>query len=443
MTGTAQTEAAALHQIYNLAVVPNPTNRSDFPRPFRPDQQDRGSQATSPSRRCCGTEKRGPAGADRHHLVERPSTCRVCQYTKRRIPAQRAQRRSTTSRSGDHRRGRPARRHHVATNIAGRGTDIVARGNPDFLFDKRLRDRVPDPGPRPRIQAAWHEMLPKVKPKAPRRPRSHRRRRLYVLGTERTLVPPHRQPAARPLRPSGRPGRVAFYLSLGDELMRRFQRRHPGDPSDPAQPCPRTPIEPSGPPVPSRARRPGRAAELREPQERPQIRRGENRSARHLHRSADYPWRARTWPAGTHMKVRRNTAYVDGATAEGYSRTGTWRSCGRRSTLYPISIDHRDLIDSRRRGTGELPAMTLDAQIMTPSGPTPSGRSRSTPSAARCDAPAGAPRAAQRPRPQVGEHLYEMDYLQEARPRAMAQRYPLVEYQREATHVVAMLRRPQ
>ena len=34
--------------------------------------------------------------------------------------------------------------------------------------------------------------------------------------------PAHRQPAARPLRPSGRPGRSKFYLSLEDDLMRIF-----------------------------------------------------------------------------------------------------------------------------------------------------------------------------------------------------------------------------
>ena len=46
----------------------------------------------------------------------------------------------------------------VATNMAGRGTDVVLGGNVDFLLDLRLRDRGLDPVETPdEYEAAWHE----------------------------------------------------------------------------------------------------------------------------------------------------------------------------------------------------------------------------------------------------------------------------------------------
>ena len=49
----------------------------------------------------------------------------------------------------------------VATNMAGRGTDIVLGGNVDFLADVRLRDQGLDPVETPEeYEAAWDEVLP-------------------------------------------------------------------------------------------------------------------------------------------------------------------------------------------------------------------------------------------------------------------------------------------
>ena len=68
MTGTAQTEAAELHQIYKMDVRVDPDEHADGPRgPGRPDLQDRRGQV----RRGRGGHRRearqGPAGAGRHH----------------------------------------------------------------------------------------------------------------------------------------------------------------------------------------------------------------------------------------------------------------------------------------------------------------------------------------------------------------------------------------
>ena len=55
----------------------------------------------------------------------------------------------------------------VATNMAGRGTDVVLGGNVDFLTDLRLRDRGLDPVETPdEYEAAWHTELPVVKAEA-------------------------------------------------------------------------------------------------------------------------------------------------------------------------------------------------------------------------------------------------------------------------------------
>ena len=113
----------------------------------------------------------------------------------------------------------------VATNMAGRGTDIVLGGNVDFLADKRLRERGLDPVETPEeYEAAWDEVLPQDQGRGrARRPRrSSRVGGLYVLGTERHESRRiDNQLRGRSGR-QGDPGESRFYLSLGDELMRRF-----------------------------------------------------------------------------------------------------------------------------------------------------------------------------------------------------------------------------
>ena len=52
----------------------------------------------------------------------------------------------------------------VATNMAGRGTDVVLGGNVDYLLDRRLRQRNLDPIETPEeYEAALHKDLPQVK----------------------------------------------------------------------------------------------------------------------------------------------------------------------------------------------------------------------------------------------------------------------------------------
>ena len=69
MTGTAQTEAAELHQTYKLGVVPIPPNKPMVRgRRGRPDLQDRGRQVRRRRRGPRRAAREGPAGAGRHRL---------------------------------------------------------------------------------------------------------------------------------------------------------------------------------------------------------------------------------------------------------------------------------------------------------------------------------------------------------------------------------------
>ena len=226
MTGTAQTEAAELHEIYKLGVVADPDQQADDPRrPVRPDLQDRGGQVHRGRRRRRRALREGPAGADRHHqrgalgvpvaAVHRSGASRTTCST-----------RSTTSRrpaSSPRRAG--AARITVATNMAGRGTDIVLGGNVDFLTDQRLRERGPGPGgDARRVRGGLARGAAQGQGRGrPRRPTEViEAGGLYVLGTERHESRRiDNQLRGRSGR-QGDPGESRFYLSLGDELMRRF-----------------------------------------------------------------------------------------------------------------------------------------------------------------------------------------------------------------------------
>ena len=95
----------------------------------------------------------------------------------------------------------------IATNMAGRGTDIKLGGNVEF---KVMEAIAADPSVHPdevraRIEAEHADEEAKVKAAGG----------LFVLATERHESPPHRQPAARPVGPSGRSGAVFVLPVVG------------------------------------------------------------------------------------------------------------------------------------------------------------------------------------------------------------------------------------
>ena len=108
--------------------------------------------------------------------------------------------------------------------MAGRGTDIVLGGNPDFLADKRLRAGVwTRSRPRMSTRGLARERLERSRPQAAEEAEAVATLGgLYVLGTERHESRRIDNQLRGRCGRQGDPGESRFYLSLGDDLMRRF-----------------------------------------------------------------------------------------------------------------------------------------------------------------------------------------------------------------------------
>jgi preprotein translocase subunit SecA len=440
MTGTAQTEAAELHEIYQLGVVSIPTNMPMI----RSDQSDliyktEEAKFMAVVDDVCERYEKGQPVLIGTTSVER-SEYLSRQFQKRRIPHNvlnakyHEQEANIIAEAG--RRGAIT----VATNMAGRGTDIVLGGNVDFLVDKRLRDRGLDPvETTDEYEKAWHEMLPQVKSEAVGESEDVIAvGGLYVLGTERHESRRiDNQLRGRSGR-QGDPGESRFYLSLGDELMRRFN----GATLEALLTRLNLPDD-----VPIEAKMVTRAiksAQTQVEQQNFEVRKNVLKydEVMNQQRMVIYDERRRILEGENLAEQARNmlvdviTAYVDGATAEGYSEDWDleqlWTALRQ---LYPVGIDHHDLIDSDAVGEpGELTRDELLEVLIADADRAYAEREK------QIDEIAGEGAMRQLERNILlnvldrkwREHLYEMDYLKEGIGlRAMAQRDPLVEYQRE------------
>ena len=440
MTGTAETEAAELHEIYKLGVIQIPTNRSMV----RKDQTDliyKTEEAKyiavvddiSERHEAGQPVLIGTTSVERSEYLSR-------QLAKRGVPhnvlnakfhEQEAAIVAEAGRSGA---------VTVATNMAGRGTDIVLGGNVDFLLDMRLRDRGLDPVETPdEYEAAWHEELPIVKAEATAEAEDVvAAGGLYVLGTERHESRRiDNQLRGRSGR-QGDPGESRFYLSLGDELMKRFN----GATLESLLTRLNLPDD-----VPIEAKMVTRAiksAQTQVEQQNFEIRKNVLKydEVMNQQRKVIYEERRRILEGedlqqqSHDMLVDVVTAYVNGATAEGYVEDWDLEALwGALRTLYPVGIDHHELIDSEAVGeAGELTREELLALLIDDAEKAYAKRE------ADIEAIAGPDAMRQLERNVLlnvldrkwREHLYEMDYLKEGIGlRAMAQRDPLVEYQRE------------
>ena len=440
MTGTAQTEAAELHEIYKLGVVPIPTNKPMV----RTDQSDL-IYKTEEAKYIAVVDDVaeryekgqpvliGTTSVERSEYLSR-------QFTKRRIPHNvlnakyHEQEAGIIAEAG--RRGGIT----VATNMAGRGTDIVLGGNVDFLTDKRLRERGLDPVETPeQYEEAWHQELPKVKKEASSEAKEViEAGGLYVLGTERHESRRiDNQLRGRSGR-QGDPGESRFYLSLGDELMRRFN----GAALESLLTRLNLPDD-----VPIEAKMVTRAiksAQTQVEQQNFEMRKNVLKydEVMNQQRKVIYAERRRILE-GENLKEQALdmlrdviTAYVNGATSEGYAEDwdldALWTAL---KTLYPVGISHEALThpdaDSDR---DDLTREELLEALLEDADKAYAARE------AELEEIAGEGAMRQLERNVLlnvidrkwREHLYEMDYLKEGIGlRAMAQRDPLVEYQRE------------
>jgi preprotein translocase subunit SecA len=111
----------------------------------------------------------------------------------------------------------------VATNMAGRGTDIILGGNPETMAWVRLRDKYKTQLDVPR--AEWDALVAQIDRAEGLTQEGERVKQLgglHVIGTERHDARRiDRQLRGRSGR-QGDPGSSRFYLSLEDDLIRRF-----------------------------------------------------------------------------------------------------------------------------------------------------------------------------------------------------------------------------
>jgi len=224
MTGTAMTEASEFHQIYKLGVVPIPTNRPMQ----RLDQADLVYKSElgkfmAVTKDIMERHRKGQPVLVGTVSVEKSEELSAL-LKKSGVPhevlnAKHHEREaSIIARAGV--RGAVT----VATNMAGRGTDIMLGGNPEFMADFELQRRGLSPvDSASEYEAAWPEEIIKQKAAvATDHAEVVALGGLYVLGTERHESRRiDNQLRGRSGR-QGDPGESRFYLSLQDELMRRF-----------------------------------------------------------------------------------------------------------------------------------------------------------------------------------------------------------------------------
>ncbi|WP_345420002.1 preprotein translocase subunit SecA [Pseudonocardia xishanensis] len=446
MTGTAETEAAELHTTYGMHVVVIPTNRPMV----RKDQPDLIYKTEAAKFEAVADDI-----AEKHHqgqpVLVGTTSVEKSEYlskllVQRQVPhevlnAKQHERESMIIAQAGH-----AGSVTVATNMAGRGTDIMLGGNPDFLADLELRSRGLDPVEhREAYEAAWDGVLAQMKKQVAAEADEVREAGgLYVLGTERHESRRiDNQLRGRSGR-QGDPGESRFYLSLGDELMRRFNGAMVESIMNRFNLPEDVPIEAK------MVTRAIRSAQTQVEQQNFEIRKNVLKYDEVLNqqRKVIYDERKRVLNGEDIGDQIRNmlgdviTAYVDGAASEGYAEDWDleklWTALGQ---LFPISIKWQDLADSD--DLDDLSKESLTEAVLADAQRAYAAREAEMDSLI---GPQGGMRELER---QVlmqvidrkwREHLYEMDYLKEGIGlRAMAQRDPVIEYQREGFDMFAAM----
>jgi preprotein translocase subunit SecA len=443
MTGTAQTEANELFQTYKLGVVPIPTNMPMI----RADETDL-IYKTEDAKFAAVIDDI----AERHEegqpvLVGTASVAKSERLSslllRKGIPhevlnaKQHAREAAIIANAG--RKGAVT----IATNMAGRGTDIQLGGNPEFSADVALRERGLSPDETPEeYEAAWGDALEKAKADAAKEhDEVTELGGLYVLGTERHESRRiDNQLRGRSGR-QGDPGLSRFYLSLGDDLMVRFN----GERVAAMMNLLRLPED-----VPIEAKMVSKAiqsAQTQVEQQNFEIRKNVLKydEVMNKQRTVVYDERKQVLDgADLSDQIRPMitdvvTSYVEGATASGYPEEwdldSLWTAL---KTLYPISLTVTEAVEQAGGDKADLTREFLLEELIADAQAAYDQREE--------DLGAEVLRELER-RVLLSvldrkwrEHLYEMDYLQEGIGlRAMAQRDPLVEYQREGFDMFAAM----
>ncbi|HEX6196041.1 MAG TPA: preprotein translocase subunit SecA [Jiangellaceae bacterium] len=442
MTGTALTEASEFAKIYGLGVVPIKTNK-EMIRIDQPDLVFRTQQAKFNAVVDDIVDKYehgqpvlvGTTNVDKsEHLSQL--------LRKRGVPhevlnaKQHEREAAIVAQAG--RKGAVT----VATNMAGRGTDIMLGGNPEFMANAELKQRGIDPVETPEdYEDAWGPTLEKFQSQvAAEHAEVIELGGLYVLGTERHESRRiDNQLRGRSGR-QGDPGASRFYLSLEDDLMRLFKSdwvdmilRSLNIPDD-------QPIEHKR--VTSAIRSAQGQREAQHFEARKDILKYDD--VLNQQRHVVYDERRRVLEGEdlaeqiAHMLTDTVESYVRGATNDGFPETWDLEELWTQlRALYPISVTIEE-IEASVGGRAKLDAQTLTSRILDDA--------RAAYDKREFDIGSEGMRLFER---QVllnvldakwREHLYEMDYLRNGIGlRAYAQKQPLIEYQREGYDLFAAM----
>ncbi|WP_030155727.1 preprotein translocase subunit SecA [Glycomyces sp. NRRL B-16210] len=434
ITGTAQTEASEFHRVYGMGVIPIPTNKPMI----RADQSDVIYKTEEAKFQAVVDDI-----AERHETgqpvlvgtVSVENSEMLARFLKKRgIPhnvlnaKNHAREADIIAQAGQ--KGAVT----VATNMAGRGTDIMLGGNPEYLAAADLRARGVDEADEETYSAAWQEALEKFEETTKAEAEEVKDAGgLYVLGTERhesrRIDNQLRGRAGR----QGDPGESRFYLSLSDDLMKRFN-------AEAVRAMMNRLRVPDDVPIVSKLV----SRQIESAQSQIEGHNGEIR--KNVLKYDEVMNRQRTVIYDERLKVLNGEdvseqighfiddvleAYVAGATSDGYAEDWDldelWRAF---KQLYPIQLTSKELLKSvdgidnldpeklleavrkdahayyasREEAFGEEILRKLERQVLLQ---TIDRKWR--------------------------EHLYEVDYLKQGISlRAYAQRDPVIEYQREA-----------
>jgi preprotein translocase subunit SecA len=443
MTGTAQTEAGEFNKVYKVGVVTIPTHRPMI-REDRADVIYKTEQAKFNAviediaeRHQAGQPVLvGTVSVENSEILARLLTRRGIPHSvlNAKFHAREAEIVAQAGRKGA---------VTVATNMAGRGTDILLGGNPEFLAANELRQRGLDPLENAEeYDKALEEVLPQWKQACDAEAEEVAAAGgLYVLGTERHESRRiDNQLRGRSGR-QGDPGESRFYLSLQDELMKRFRSGAVEAVMDRFNIPEDVPIESK------MVTRQIKSAQAQIEGQNAEIRKNVLKydEVMNKQRQVVYAERLRVLNGEDLSDQVRNMiddtieAYVRGATSDGYAEDWDleqlWSSL---KQLYPVGITIEELEEEAGGSRASIDADFLLARLKEDANAAYDRREEQL-------GTEGARQLERMVLLQVidrkwREHLYEMDYLQEGISlRAYAQRDPVVEYQREGFDMFATM----
>ena len=435
MTGTAETEAAEFMGTYKLGVLPIPTNKpmirvDQDDLIFRTKREKLAAIVKDVAKRHAKGQPvlLGTASVESSEVVS--SLLDVAGIPHQVLNAkQHAKEAAVVAVAG--RKGAVT----VATNMAGRGTDIMLGGNVEFLADAKLKAEGYSPDDTPEeYEKRWPGTLAEVKEQVKD---EHEEvvglGGLYVLGTERHESRRiDNQLRGRSGR-QGDPGESRFYLSLEDDLMRLFN----------TQLVARVMAKglPEGEPIESKSVSKGvRTAQKSVESRNFEIRKNVLKydDVMNKQRSVIYAERQAVLKGeDIHEDIERFIAdtigsYVRGAN-KGSDKPADWDWEGlfkALNTIYPVLVTESDARDAAGKLKGEK-AVEAVRDVLVADAKEQYGT---------IETKLGEEGLRQLERRVVlavldrkwREHLYEMDYLKDGIGlRGMGQRDPLVEYQRE------------